>query len=464
MKLTLEQIADWCSGELHAPDTNRVAKGYSIDSRTLAAGDLFFAVRGERMDGHNFIDAAYERGAVAAVVSRDWARNRVPANTRPSDTAWLVVDDPLKALQRLAAAVRRHWGKRVIAVTGSAGKTSTKEAIAAVLAARYKVLRSQGNLNNHFGLPLQLLRLEQEHEVAVIEMGMNHAGEIKALAEIAAPNWGVVTNVGMAHIENFADGITGVARAKYELVQALPSDGVVFLNCDDPYVSQFGRDFPGRVILFGHGPCTSLRVEHIENLGAEGMRFAVISESHRAQIHLHMMGEHSVSNALAALSVGLAAEVPLELGAKQIESLRAEARRGQVLDWQGAAIINDCYNSNPEALTAMIRTLAGMTAERRILVAGQMLELGAQSRTLHAACGKAAAQARVDVVVGVAGDANDLVEAARRGGAEAHFVETPAQAGLWLKENLRAGDAVLLKASRGVRLEQALSVLGLEAK
>lgn len=460
MKLTLEQIAHWCSAQLHSPEPNRWVQGYSIDSRTLEQGDLFFAVRGERLDGHDYIEAAQQRSAAAIVVAQSWAQ----AHTKPAEASWLVVDDPHKALMRLAAAVRKSWGKRVIAVTGSAGKTSTKEAIAAVLAARYTVLKSQGNLNNDYGMPLQLLRLRPEHEVAVIEMGMNHSGEITGLAQIAAPNWGVITNVGMAHVENFAEGLTGVARAKYELVKALPEDGMVFLNCDDAYVSQFGRDFSGRVILFGHGPCASLHVEKIENLGADGMRLEVVSGSERALMHLHMMGEHSVSNALAALSVGLAAEVPLALGARQIESLRAEARRGQLLDWQGASIINDCYNSNPEALTAMIRTLASMNAKRRVLVAGQMLELGNQSRTLHAACGKAAAKAGIDVVLGVAGAAQDLVEAARRGGAEAIFMETPAEAGAWLKENLLAGDAALLKASRGVRLEQALTVLGLESK
>lgn len=459
MKLTLEQIARWCSAELRSSQPARPATGYSIDSRTLATDDLFFAVKGDRFDGHDFVAAAIHRGAVGAVVSRARAAELLPLIDHAS---LLLVDDPLVALQQLAAAVRRHWGKRVVGVTGSAGKTTTKEAIAAVLGAGYRVLKSQGNLNNNFGLPLQLLRLDTEDEIAVIEMGMNHAGEISALARIAMPDWGVVTNVGKAHVENFADGIAGVARAKYELVQALPAEGIAFLNCDDAYVSQFGRDFHGRVILFGRGPCAHLRVEQLENLGAEGTRLTVSAEGRCATLHLHLLGEHNVSNALAALAVGLAAEIPLEIGARALESLRADEKRGQIIPWRGASIVNDCYNSNPEALKAMIATLMGMPGNRHILVAGEMLELGAEAPALHAACGEAAAAAKVDIVVGVRGAASQIVDAARRAGADAVYVETPEDAGIWLKANLREGDAVLLKASRGVRLERALDVLQAE--
>lgn len=455
MKLALDQIARWCSGELRCANPAHSATGYSIDSRTLEAGDLFFAIQGERFDGHDFISAAQERGAVAAVV----ARSRLSALQAPPEQSLIVVDDTLLALQRLASAVRRHWGKRVVGVTGSAGKTTTKEAIATVLGVGYSVLKSRGNLNNNYGLPLQLLRLEHIHDIAVIEMGMNHAGEIAALARIASPNWGVVTNVGRAHIENFADGIAGIARAKYELIQALPPEGIAFLNCDDPYVSQFGRDFHGRVVHFGRGPCANLRVEHIENLGPDGLRLSVCADDRRASLHLHLLGEHNVTNMLAALAVGMAAEIPLDMAARSLESLQPEDKRGEVLTWHGATIINDSYNSNPEALKAMIATLAGMPARRRILVAGEMLELGKESPALHAACGKAAVEAGIHLVLGVRGEAGGIVEAARKAGVEAIYMETPEEAGEWLRDNLREGDAVLLKASRGVRLERAMHVL-----
>jgi UDP-N-acetylmuramoyl-tripeptide--D-alanyl-D-alanine ligase len=455
VKLTLEQIARWSAAEVHAGDGGIASTGYSIDSRTLKPGDLFFAIRGERFDGHDFVGAALERGACAAVVARD--RFRGLRGMHPL----LLADDPLAALQRLAAAVRRHWGKRVVAITGSAGKTTTKDAIAAVLGVRFRALKSRGNLNNGFGLPLQLLRLEPDDEVAVIEMGMSAAGEIGALCRIAAPDWGVVTNVGHAHAEFFPDGVAGVARAKYELVEALPRQhGVAFLNCDDPYVSQFGREFQGKAVYFGRGPCADPRAFRITPLGVEGLDIDVRAGDQRSELCLHLPGEHNAANAMAAIAVGVEAGISLPACCAALEQLLPEEKRGQVLQIRGATIINDSYNSNPEALRSMIEMLAGVTAQRRILVAGEMLELGSEAEALHAACGKAAAQAGIDFVLGVRGKAAYVVEAARAAGADALFVETPEHAGQWLRQNLAPGDAVLLKASRGVQLERALDALG----
>ena len=458
MKLTLEQIARWSAAEIQ-PKTEADsvdATGYSIDSRTLQPGDLFIAIHGERFDGHDFVLSAFERGASAAIV----ARERLTAlNDAAKKGRLLVTDDPLAALQRLASAVRRNWGKRVIGITGSAGKTTTKEAVATVLATRFQVLKSQGNLNNHYGLPLQLLRLQPEHEVAVIEMGMSAAGEIAALCRIAAPDWGVVTNVGNAHAENFSDGIAGIARAKYELIASLPPHGAAFLNCDDPYVGQFGRDFQGKVVYFGRGPCADPRAIQVESLGTNGMRAEVRAGSESCDLRLHLLGEHNVANALAAIAVGMEAGISLNACCAALAELEPGDKRGQVLVIRGATVINDAYNSNPAALKSMITALRQMPAERRILVAGEMLELGPEAPALHAACGKAAAQAGIDVVVGVRGLARHIVEAACEAGAEALFLETPEAAGAWLREHLRAGDAILLKASRGVRLERTLEAL-----
>ncbi len=457
MKLQLRDIAYWTGAELRAPQgdpAEQPATGYSIDTRTLKPGDLFFAVRGERYDAHDFVPAALERGARAAVVSRG-ADFLEMASTH----ALLIVDDPLQALQTLAIAVRRHWNKRVIGVTGSAGKTTTKEAVAEVLGTRFAVLRSQGNLNNEFGLPLQLLKLEPEHEIAVVEMGMSHTGEIAALARIAHPDWGIVTNVGSAHAQNFPDGVAGIARAKYELVQSLPSNGVAFLNCDDPYVSQFGRDFHGRSIYFGIGPCADPRASKIVGLGAEGMRFQVTAGEEQATVRLALLGSHNMWNAMAAIAAGLEAGIPLADCAAAAGRLQPPDKRGEVLHIGGATVINDCYNSNPEALKSMIATLASMPAKRRILVAGEMLELGSGAVVLHQECGKAAAESGIDFVVGVRGNAQHLVEAAREAGALAIFLASPQEAGQWLKAELKEDDAVLLKASRGVGLEQALRPL-----
>jgi UDP-N-acetylmuramoyl-tripeptide--D-alanyl-D-alanine ligase len=469
MKLTLAQVARWLAAEPVAGGEGITATGYSIDSRTLKPGDLFFAIEGERFDGHDFVEAALEAGACATVVARTCLHGLpAAAKKRPM----LAVDEPLAALQRLASSVRRQWGKRVIGITGSAGKTTTKEAVAAVLGTRFSVLKTQGNLNNGFGLPLQLLRLEPEHAVAVVEMGMSAAGEIAALCRIAAPDWGVVTNVGHAHAEFFPDGIAGIARAKYELVAALPRQGVAFLNCDDIYVSQFGRDFEGKVVYFGRGPCAGPRAEKVEALGAEGLKIRVRTDTpasklagggaardQHCDLQLHLPGAHNASNALAAIAVGVEAGIPLADCCRALAELRPENKRGQVLTIRGATIIDDSYNSNPEALRSMIATLAATPARRRILVAGEMLELGREAAELHAACGKDVSLAGIDVVIGVRGNAEHLVRAADKWGVEALFVDTPEAAGQWLREHLQAGDAVLLKASRGVRLERALDAL-----
>jgi UDP-N-acetylmuramoyl-tripeptide--D-alanyl-D-alanine ligase len=457
MKLTLGQVADWihADGEF---DTSAEALGYSIDSRTVGAGDLFFAVRGERLDGHDYVAAALADGAVAAVVSNRWV---VPAEV--DETRLLRVSDcedcVLLALQKLAHAVRRHWGGRVIGVTGSAGKTTTKEAVAQVLSAQFKVLKSHGNLNNGFGLPLQLLKLEPEHEVAVIEMGMNHAGEIAALAKIAEPDWAVVSNVGPVHLEFFPDGIASIALAKYELIEALPAEGVAVLNFDDNYVASFGRGLGERAVFYGTNEGAEFRAVHIAEVGTEGVVFTVEAYGERAGVQLPMLGRHNVPNALAAIATGVKSGMALAACAAALGELRAGDKRGEVVSWRGATLINDCYNSNPRALDAMVDALMAVPGERHIVVAGEMLELGPEGESLHRACGKRMAERGVTMVVGVRGLAEALVTAAREGGVDAVFVSDAEAAGKWLQANVRAGDAVLLKASRGVILERALAGL-----
>jgi UDP-N-acetylmuramoyl-tripeptide--D-alanyl-D-alanine ligase len=448
MKLTLARIGEFTSAEGDFP-RDEVAQGYSIDSRTVGKGQLFFAVKGERFDGHDFVDAALEKGAAAAVVRKDqWHRYSWTPRV-------LVVDDTLVALQTLATAVRKVWGKPLVGVTGSAGKTTTKEAIAHVLSARFRVLKSEGNFNNHFGLPLMLLKLEPEHDVAVIEMGMSHAGEIRALAKIAQPEIGVVTNVAPVHLE-FFDSLAGIARAKYELIESLPANGTAVLNADDEYVSQFGRDFKGRVIIYGMGATADVRAENVNTHGAEGSEFDVVTASGREHVRLPLVGEHNVLNALAAVAVGLARGMQLSESAGALATLTPPDKRGQVLQLGNITVINDCYNSNPKALHAMVDALAAMEAGRRIVVAGEMLELGPAGEEMHRAAGQHIAEKKIDVLVGVRGLAQTMVDGARQAGARAEFVATPEQAGEWLAREARDGDVVLLKASRGVKLEKAL--------
>jgi len=448
MKLTLAKIAEFISAAGEFP-REEIAQAYSIDSRTIGPGQLFFAVKGERLDGHDYVVAALENGALAAVIRKDQL-------SRYSDKARLLaVDDTLTALQTLATAVRKLWGRPLVGVTGSAGKTTTKEAIAHVLSARYHVLKSEGNFNNHFGLPLMLLKLEPEHEVAVIEMGMSHAGEIRALAKIAQPEIGVVTNVAPVHLE-FFDSLAGIARAKYELIESLPPSGTAVLNADDEFVSQFGRGFKGKVITYGTSATADIRSENVQTRGAEGSEFDVVIASSREHARLPLVGEHNILNALAAVAVGLARGLKPAQAVGALATLAPPDKRGQVVQLGNITVINDCYNSNPKALCAMVDALVAMKAGRRIVVAGEMLELGPAGEEMHRAAGQHAAEKKIDVLIGVRGQAQGMVDAARHAGMKAEFMATPEEAGEWLSREARDGDVVLLKASRGVKLEKAL--------
>jgi UDP-N-acetylmuramoyl-tripeptide--D-alanyl-D-alanine ligase len=302
-----------------------------------------------------------------------------------------------------------------------------------------------------------LLKLEPEHDVAVIEMGMSHAGEIRALARIAQPEIGVVTNVAPVHLE-FFDSLAGIARAKYELIESLPPSGTAVLNADDEYVSQFGRDFKGKVITYGTKPTAHIRAENIQSLGAEGSQFDVVSPCSREHARLPLVGEHNVLNALAAVAAGCARGMTLAETVAALVTLKPADKRGQVLQLGNITVINDCYNSNPKALDAMVDALATMKANRRIVVAGEMLELGPAGEEMHLEAGRHLAQKKIEVLVGVRGLAQAMVDSARHDGAQAVFVATPEEAGEWLARETRDGDVVLLKASRGVKLEKALEV------
>jgi UDP-N-acetylmuramoyl-tripeptide--D-alanyl-D-alanine ligase len=449
MKLPLSRIEELLSATAGECELKAIAQGYSIDSRTIQPGELFFAVKGERLDGHDYVQQALQRGAISAVVRKDQlARFAVKS-------CLLGVDDTLVALQTLATAVRRLWGKPAIAITGSVGKTTTKDAVAHLLSTKYTVHSSKGNFNNHFGLPLGLLKLEPEHELAVIEMGMSHAGEIAALARIALPDQGIVTTVAPVHLENF-ESLAGIARAKYELIQALPACGTAILNADDEYVSQFGRDFNGKVVLFGTKPSADVRAENIELLGPQGTRFDLIAHSGRIAVTSPLLGQHNVYNALAAAAAALEHEMTLEEIAAALPSLRPADKRGQVVQLDNITVINDCYNSSPKALMAAVDLLAAVPGKRKIVIAGEMLELGPTGEQLHREAGAYIAGKKVDFLLGVRGLGSSMVEQAKAHGLAAEFVATPEEAGAWLAANAREGDVVLLKASRGVKLEKAL--------
>jgi len=467
MQLSLAEIANLL--RCPPPEIAGLASGYSIDSRTLRPGEVFFAIRGGARDGHDFVLGALGAGAVAAVIARDAYERYAP----PFRDRLLPVADPTAALQQLAAAVRRRWGRKLVAITGSAGKTSTKEMIARVLGARLRVLKTEGNLNNHLGLPLSLLRLTPAHEVAVVEMDMNHRGEIARLAEIAQPQVGVFTNVGSVHLGNFSSE-DEIALAKRELAEALPANGIMVLNRDDPRVSRFGEGFGGTVAWFGLGTpdrAPGVWARDVKLLGEGGSEFIAVSRDERggeeeAVVRLQLLARHNVANAAAALATGLIFGLKLRTGAEALASMASPEARGRVLHRGGATIIDDCYNSNPPALENMINLLAGMPASRRILVAGEMLELGPAAAKLHARIGELVAQRRIDVLLAVRGEARRILDGALQAGfgGLGEFFEDADVCGRRLAALLGPGDVVLIKGSRGVHLERVLAaIMGPEA-
>ncbi len=450
MKLRLSQIAEFISssGEF---DGKGIAEGYSIDSRTIRAGELFFAVIGERLDGHDYVEQALAKGAVAAVIHKD----QVPRYAAKSQ--FLLVDDTLLALQNLAAAVRRLWARPLVAVTGSAGKTTTKEAIAHLVSTKFRVLKSEGNLNNHFGLPLMLLKLDSVHDIAVVEMGMSHAGEIAGLAKIAQPEIGVVTNVAPVHLE-FFNSIAEIAAAKRELIESLPSTGIAILNADDEYVSRFGKSFKGKALTYGVAPTADIRAENIEAQGIAGSTFDIVAPGEGRKVQLPLVGAHNIHNALAAVAVARQFGIGLSEAAEALSTLAPPEKRGQVIQLGNITIVNDCYNSNPKALEAMVQALGTMPAKRRVVVAGEMLELGPTAEELHRGSGRYIAGRHIDVLLGVRGLAQAMVESAQAEGMRAEFAATAEEAGAWLAHETRDGDVVLIKGSRGVKLERALEI------
>ncbi len=438
MKLKIGEIARAIGA--NAASGEREITGWSVDTRTLAPGDLYFALRGENHDGHEYVGAAMEQGAVGAVVERPcgWANE-------------LVVGDALRALQCAGAWARKQWGGTVVAVTGSAGKTTTKDAIAHLLAVDGPVGKTIGNFNNHIGVPLSILRLPAESRIGVLEMGMNHAGELRDLAAIAKPDIGVVTNVGYAHVEFFGS-IDGVAAAKRELIEALPASGVAVLNADDPRVARFRDGRPGRTITFGFSEGADVRGEWIDKANDGLTRFRALG----VEFETSLTGRHGAMNLLAAMAVAQVFGIQPSRLRDAVRSFETGKMRGERIEHAGIAVWNDCYNSNPEAAESMIDVLRQTPAARRIAVLGEMLELGQAGEELHRRVGRYAAARGIDLLIGVRGAARAMVDSAERAGLAARFFEDPGEAGACARAEARAGDAVLFKGSRGVKMERAL--------
>ena len=462
MRWTLTQVADAVAGKRgNGLDPLARLAGVSIDSRTIRAAELFIAILGPTHDGHDHVAAALESGAMAAVVAGPlvsrypgWIQDRC-----------ITVPDTLQALHQLARAVRKEWGKQVCGITGSVGKTTTKEILAALLGAKLRVLKSEGNFNNEYGLPLTLFRLEEEHDVAVLEMGMSFPGELKRLAAIALPDVAIETRVSPAHLLNFSS-VEEIALAKRELVEGLQgANSVAVLNADDARVAAMAEVAPGRVIFYGVEKPVEYSAEEIEDRGALGSSFTLVHGGKRTQMELPLPGRHVVANALAAIAAASVWNIGAEEAQQVFLGLHTPAMRGELIRFtNGFALINDSYNSSPAALQAMINLLAATPGyQRRILAAGEMRELGPSSPKLHREAGEHAAKtSSVDFVIGVQGDAAEIIEGAVATGLpkeRTKFFATPAEAAEFLADFVRAGDLLLVKGSRSVKMERIVEAL-----
>jgi UDP-N-acetylmuramoyl-tripeptide--D-alanyl-D-alanine ligase len=459
--ITLPDLARFTGGDLvvrevPAAPAEREAllrsgiRGASIDTRTLAPGELFVPLRGQHGDGHDFLDEAFRRGAAAALCSSEFHRRIAGRESGPV----VVVDDVTDALQRLARRHREGWHGWMIGVTGSAGKTTTKDLVAAALATMAPVLRTEGNLNNHWGVPLTLLRLTPEHQAAVVEMAMNRPGEIAMLAGLAAPAAAVITNAGSAHLEGLGT-LEAIAREKASLAYALPASGVVFAGADSPRLIAALAGVKCRVVRYGLAAGADVRPARVEMLGADGSRFEVAGFP---PVHLRLVGAHQVANALAAIAVAKEAKLDPGKVAAAIEAYRPARGRMQIEQRRGATLLVDCYNANPDATRAALESLAAWPGGgRRIALLGDMLELGERAAELHRETGAAVRDAELWAV---GAHAADYAAGASRAGATVRTFDDIAAAREALDGALAPGVTVLLKASRGAALERVLEGLG----
>jgi UDP-N-acetylmuramoyl-tripeptide--D-alanyl-D-alanine ligase len=447
--LSLSQITQLAGGSLSSGDGTVVIDKVSTDSRTIKRGELFVALRGENFDGHNFVEAIAIAGAAGAVVDSDWKGNV------PESFALIRAKDTLQAYQQLAANYRKSLQLDVVAITGSNGKTSTKDFAAAVLARRFRVTKTQGNFNNHVGLPRTILEATEQDEVAVWEIGMNHPGEVAALAKIAAPDVGIITNIGVAHIE-FMGSREKIAEEKGALAEAVDAEGTVILNADDPFTKGIATRTRGKVILAGTTAGT-IRAGEINQSGS-GTDFTILEDAHRCRAQLPVPGLHMVQNALLAVAAGRVFGLSLEECAAGLVAAPLTKARLQVKEIHGVQFLDDSYNANPDSMTAALRTLVELDADgQRIAVLGEMRELGDESERGHREVGETAAALKVDHLIAIGNVAATIAEAAKRAGLEnSSTVASTAEAAELLAELAAPGDLVLIKGSRLARTEEVI--------
>ncbi|HEY5619517.1 MAG TPA: UDP-N-acetylmuramoyl-tripeptide--D-alanyl-D-alanine ligase [Vicinamibacterales bacterium] len=453
LRLTLRWVADAVEGHIQRGDPSNEIGNVVIDTRILQPGDLFVALRGTRLDAHDFVGEALNRGAGGVIVKRGFG-----GASHEGRAALVEVDDTTKALQDLAHAVRQASGTRVVAITGSAGKTTTKEAIAEFLSARFRVVKNKGNLNNHIGLPLSLLQLRERPDVAVMELGMNHPGEISTLVAIAEPELRVWTNVGDAHIGFFGSS-DAIADAKAEILERAAPSHVLVCNADDPRVMARAGAFAGRVVTFGTSAVATVRAREIEDLGTNGMRARIVAPAGERLMSTPLLGRGNLDNVLAAAAVALEMGLPLDAVVVAASRLQPAERRGAVRRLRGGIVlIDDSYNSSPAALRSALDVVAKEAhASRKVAVLGEMLELGDQTIALHEESGRRAAAAGLRLLVAIGGEgARRLADAALAAGmppSAVTYFERSELAAPEVAGAIQAGDLVLVKGSRGTRAD-----------
>ena len=438
----------------------------SLDSRAIRSGDLFVAIMGERFNGHDFVGVALSNGAVGAIVQDSFdpatfGRTRGRKRTSPFI---LGVRDPLFAYQQLATHHRSRFDIPVVAVTGSNGKTTTKEMVANVMAQRWKVLKTEGNLNNRLGVPQTLFRLNGRHEGAVIEMGVDRVGQTTRLCEMARPTIGIITNIGPDHLEFFGS-MEGSAQSKAELLDLLPADGTAVLNADDPYYDYLASRATCRVVSFGFSSKADVRATDVKSDGRNGTIFRLMlpGKVRHTIVRMHVQGSHNVTNALAAAAVGSVLGLPGGVIAQGLSCFRPAAMRSQVFLSHGVTVINDCYNANPASMKAAVQLLAQRGEGRHtIAVLGDMLELGANAVPMHEEVGGFVAQQGIDQLIACGVLGRSLATGAERAGLDRTRIvlaQDAAAATVAVKAVVKSGDVVLVKASRGMKLEQVAQAL-----
>jgi UDP-N-acetylmuramoyl-tripeptide--D-alanyl-D-alanine ligase len=451
--LTLSQIAQFAGASLSSGDGTAVINKVSTDSRTIKPGELFVALRGENFEGHDFVAASAKAGGTGALVDLKWVGNV------PNNFALLRATDTLQAYQTLAANYRRSLAIKVLAITGSNGKTSTKDFAAAVLARRFRVTKTEGNFNNHVGLPRTILEATSEDEVAVWEIGMNHPGEIAALSKIAAADAAIVTNIGVAHIE-FMGSREAIALEKGALAEAIEPQGTVVLNADDPFTEGIAARTRAKVVLAG---TTGGAVRAIEiRQSAEGSEFTIVEGAHRCRAQLPVAGLHMVQNALLAVAAGRAFGLSIEECAAGLAAAPLTKARLQIKEINGVQFLDDSYNANPDSMKAALRTLVELDTEgKRIAVLGEMRELGAESERGHREVGETAATLGVNQLITIGDTAELIAEGARTAGLDkVSSVRSTADAAKLLGEIAEPGDLVLIKGSRAARTEEVIEQFG----